>query len=204
MHLARIWLLLGIEGLRTKLRGDARAVWILAPSIVNSEFKALSTHLINYVRSGGTVVLGGLFSIGVSQSDFNRWMQEWGLSWTYGEYKKRNMAVFESASNGSSNFRGNGLAAAYPYEGVTLENVPIRNSWYAVRGYTTTEALLCGTVVQTSVALTKVGLGWLGWTGDFHNRDETTAVVRAMMGLNKKNQGDHVPSSKLLRRLFKA
>ncbi|XXH03919.1 hypothetical protein Hte_010327 [Hypoxylon texense] len=187
---------------------QAQAVWILAPSIVNPEFRGLSAQLVGYACNGGIVVLGGLFSLGVPASDFDKWMEEiWDLPWRYSQFKKKKTAIFGRHAEGPNAFWRNGLAAAYCHEGIFLENVEEIDSWYAIsrRAVPKPRSRKPGKIkVLTSVAFTEVGEGWLGWTGDFHNRDETIAAVRAMMQLNKTPQEDHVPSAKLLRRLFEA
>ncbi|KAI1657377.1 hypothetical protein F4813DRAFT_361226 [Daldinia decipiens] len=172
---------------------SARAIWIVDPDIATPKYKDLSSKVVNYARNGGIVILGGFFSTGVAPTDFNKWMKDvWDLPWRYGQYETTTV-VFQSSAVGPRKFWHDGLAAAYTQKGVFLKNVPPADSWYASPPGSTSESRVFGPVpiqAQTSIAFGRVGKGWLGWTGDIHNREETSAAVRAMMGLNMREEED--------------
>ncbi|KAI1076721.1 hypothetical protein F5B20DRAFT_593724 [Whalleya microplaca] len=165
----------------------ARAIWIVDPDITTRKHENLSWDVINYVRNGGTAILGGYFQDTIAPPDFDRWMGEaWGLPWRYGQYETTTV-VLQSSAVGPREFWRNGLAASYSQKGVFLKNVAATDSWYASPPGSKSESFVFGPVpvdAQTSIAFGKVGNGWLGWTGDIHYREETAAAVRAMMGLN--------------------
>ncbi|KAI8966521.1 hypothetical protein F5Y11DRAFT_364184 [Daldinia sp. FL1419] len=170
---------------------SARAIWIVDPDIVTPEHKNLSNKVVDYVRNGGTVILGGFFSMGVVPPDFDKWMKDvWGLPWRFGQYVTTTV-VFQSSAVGPRDFWRDELAAAYSQKGVFLKNVSPADSWYASPPGSTSESRVFGPSpvgAQTSIAFGRVGRGWLGWTGDIHNQEETAAAVRAMMGLNMREE----------------
>ncbi|KAI0012996.1 hypothetical protein F4779DRAFT_614157 [Xylariaceae sp. FL0662B] len=138
-----------------KAHPKARAIWIVDPDIATRKQKRLSKEVVEYVRNGGTY--------------------------------ETTTVVFQSSAIGPRQFWRDGLAAAYSQKGVFLKNVDAKDSWYASPPGSVSESRVFGPVsveAQTSVAFGKVGQGWLGWTGDIHNGDETAAAVLAMMGLN--------------------
>ncbi|KAI1778146.1 hypothetical protein F4818DRAFT_405037 [Hypoxylon cercidicola] len=172
-----------------------RAIFILDPAIVTPDCGGFSDRITDYTFGGGTVVLGGSFSLYVSQSDFDTWMEEeWNLPWKCGN-RERTRVVFQSSAVGPRDFWRDGLVAAYTHDGQLLKNVSPSDSWYATLPNMTNDP------VQTSVACAKYGEGWLGWTGDFRNRDETIAAVRVMMDLNTKHEENGTPP-KLISKLL--
>ncbi|KAI2620372.1 hypothetical protein GGS26DRAFT_571192 [Hypomontagnella submonticulosa] len=174
---------------------SARAIWIVDPDIAKPKHKDLSNRVVNYVRNGGTVILGGFFALGIRLPDFDKWMKDaWDLPWRLGQYETTTV-VFQSSAVGPHPFWRDNLAAAYSQKGVFLKNVAPSDSWYASPPGAKSESFVFGPVpieAETSIAFGKVGKGWLGWTGDIHNRDETAAAVQAMMGLNERKEEDKV------------
>lgn len=167
---------------------SAQAIWIADPEIVLPEYKQLSQQVVEYVRNGGTAVLGAFFTSGVRPNDFDKWIKKaWGLPWEFGQYQ-RTTVIFQNSANGPphSHWR-NGMPAAYSSKAVFLKNVAPNESWYASPPGSTSESVVFGPTPvkeQTSVAFAKVGNGWLGYTGDVNDEDGTRAAVLAMMGLN--------------------
>ncbi|KAI1380686.1 hypothetical protein F4677DRAFT_404302 [Hypoxylon crocopeplum] len=180
---------------------SARAIWVIDPDIATSKHKDLSDRVVDYARNGGIVILGGFFSMSIRQPEFDKWMRDaWDLPWRSGQYETTTV-VFQSAAVGPRDFWRDGLAAAYTQKGMFLQNVAPSESWYASLTGATSESFVFGPVpieAQTSIAFGKVGKGWLGWTGDIHNREETAAAVRAMMGLNAREEEDHLQLPQVL------
>ncbi|KAI2469450.1 hypothetical protein F4781DRAFT_394098 [Annulohypoxylon bovei var. microspora] len=173
---------------------SAQAIWIVDPDITTPKHKDLSKKVVAYVRNGGTAILGGFFASGIRPLDFNKWMENaWNLPWRSGQYETTTV-VFQASAVGPRPFWRDGLAAAYSQKGIFLTNVAPTDSWYASLPGSRSESYVFGSVpvgAETSIAFGKVGNGWLGWTGDIHQRDETSAAVRAMMGLNARAEEDH-------------
>ncbi|KAI1806086.1 hypothetical protein F4811DRAFT_189032 [Daldinia bambusicola] len=173
---------------------SARAIWIVDHDITAPKYRSLSSKVVDYVRNGGIVILGGFFVTEVTPPAFNKWMEEiWDLPWRFGQYETTTV-VFQSSAVGPRQFWRDGLAAAYSQKGVFLKNVALEDSWYASPPGSTSESRVFGpspVEAQTSIAFKKVSEGWLGYTGDIHNEDETSTAVRAMMGLNMREEVDY-------------
>lgn len=167
---------------------SAQAIWIADPEIVLPKHRQLSQQVVEYVRDGGTAIIGGFFTSFVRPDDFNYWLRDaWNLPWEFGQYE-RTTVIFQNSANGRphSHWR-NGMPAAYSSKAVFLKNVAPYDAWYVSSSGSMSESLVFGpspVEEQTSVAFAEVGNGWLGYTGDVNNEDGTTAAVLAMMGLN--------------------
>lgn len=173
---------------------SARALWIVDPDISLPLYHALSGQVVDYVRHGGTAILGGFFSSLVQPLVFDEWMRRaWDLPWRSGQYE-RTTVVLQRGAAGRGTGRGtgpgwrNGLLESYSCKAVFLKDVASEgDSWYMSPPGAKSESLVFGPVPvesQTAVAFAKVGQGWLGYTGDINNDTGTTAAVLAMMGLN--------------------
>lgn len=169
---------------------SARAIWIVDPQITTSKYAALSRQVVDYVRNGGTAILGGFFTSFVRPNDFDKWIRTaWGLPWMSGQYE-RTTVVFQNSATGrrdaGQRWRDD-LVAAYSSKAVFLKGVAAEDSWYSSPQDARSESFVFGPVpveAQTAVAFAKVGSGHLGYTGDVNNEEGTTLAVLAMMGLN--------------------
>jgi len=64
-------------------------ILITDAEIIAPRNEALSRRLGDYVRNGGTLLLGGFFSSGVRPNDLGRYMREkWNLPWAAGSYHR--------------------------------------------------------------------------------------------------------------------
>ncbi|KAL7623196.1 hypothetical protein AAE478_006877 [Parahypoxylon ruwenzoriense] len=182
---------------------SAQAIWILDCDIVNPFYKVLSKKVVDYVHNGGIAILGGWFSASVNPSDFDRWMEDaWKLPWRYGQYETTTV-VFQTSAVGPYDHWCDGLPASYSQKGVFLKNVAPSDSWYASPPGSISESVSGEVPVkaETSIAFGKVGMGWLGWTGEVSSSLETAAAVRAMMGMNKGSDDDLEQLSQQLYRM---
>lgn len=167
---------------------SAQAIWIADPEIVLPNNKQLSQQVVDYVRGGGTAIIGGYFTSFVRPDDFNKWMREsWGLPWEFGQYERTTVVFHNSAIGRPHSHWRYGMPAAYSSKAVFLKKVAPYDAWYMSMSESMSESLVFApspVEQQTSVAFAEVGNGWLGYTGDVNNEDGTNAAVLAMMGLN--------------------
>ncbi|KAI0386879.1 hypothetical protein F5Y04DRAFT_288682 [Hypomontagnella monticulosa] len=169
---------------------SARAIWIVDCDIARPEYKDFSDRVVEYARSGGRVILGGLFPINILALELDNWMRDaWGLPWRYGRYEKTTV-VFQDSADGPHHLWWSGLVYSYSPKAVFLTDVAPSDSWYASDPESVSESWVLEPVeAQTAVAFGKVGEGWLGWIGDVYNLPESGLAMRAMMGLNVR-EGD--------------
>jgi hypothetical protein len=69
-----------------------KGVLVTDPGIITSRNNAVSEKLADYVRNGGTLVLGGLFSGEIRPNEVGNYMRgKWGLPWEAGSYHRTTM-----------------------------------------------------------------------------------------------------------------
>ena len=172
------------------------SLYIAEPDLTTSEYCALSDFIVDWVRNGGTAVLGGGFSSWVNPAEFDSWMvNAWQLPWKIGQYT-RSTVHYQSAAKGPArhpNWR-NGLLAAYSSKAVYLSHVDEPHRWYIdvvevdYDEDSEEEDAPRDTIDidhQTSVAFARVGRGWLGYTGDVNAEKGTCLATLSMLGINK-------------------
>ncbi|ROV92283.1 hypothetical protein VSDG_07237 [Cytospora chrysosperma] len=70
------------------------------PEIVLPKHRQLSQQVIEYVRNGGTAVIGGFFTRFLRPDDLNRWLRDaWNLPWEFGQYE-RTTVIFQNSASG--------------------------------------------------------------------------------------------------------
>ncbi|KAJ7611719.1 hypothetical protein FB45DRAFT_803766 [Roridomyces roridus] len=166
-------------------------VYITDAGIMEDRNAPLQIQLARYVRGGGTVVLGGSFQAvlkgrgGMEQTDATAAQLDeylslgWGVSWKLGMQGWTSQAVLALNSNSDALKKKKGLPATYRMQGLHLKDVPVHEAVYLPAGQS-----LAGNSVETPVAFAQLGKGRLGFAVDAHQENGTTAVVRAMFGLN--------------------
>jgi hypothetical protein len=131
------------------------------PGIIKSRNVAVSQKLANYVRNGGTLVLGGLFSAQIRPNDLGRYMREkWDIPWEAGSYYRTTIFLNRAVVNRPTS----GLLSSYSHKAVFLKHVDPNMAWYVATDRS---------VIESLVPLPGPGIELL----------ETTAVVLEMLGL---------------------
>jgi hypothetical protein len=161
-----------------------KGVLVADPGIVASRNNVVSRKLADYVRNGGTVVLGGLFSTNIRPNDVGKYMrQKWDLLWEAGSYHRTTLVLNQAVVNRPTN----GLPSSYSNKAVFLKNVHPDMAWYVATDRSVVESLVFppGPVdlLETSVAFARLQNGWIGYVGDVNGEEETTAIVLKMLGL---------------------
>lgn len=149
-------------------------------------FVALDHKFLKYVREGGTVVLGTLFSSSVKPLSFNRWMNEaWNVAWEYGNFLRTD--VFLNPDCDLEGFRSDELWDSYSQKAVFLKNVGSEATVYTISRNSRTQSSIFPAenvdVGQSPVVFARVGRGRLGFIGDVNNEEGSIAVVMMMCRL---------------------
>lgn len=174
-----------------------KAIFITDPGITDPENKEVSTQVVEYVRNGGTAILGLGFSSNVKPADFQEYMSEqWDLPWKLHSYNREDWAINITASGPPSSQWMHGLQALYRERCVNIDKVAPIARWYTLApdpydpdDYENEDEWRAATAkmapkTQTPVAFASVGKGRLGYTGDVNQHESTDAVILAMLGLN--------------------
>lgn len=162
-----------------------KGVLVADPGIIKAK-NDVSQKLADYVRNGGTLVLGGCFSSHIRPSDLGSYMRgKWDLPWEVGSYHRTTMFLNREVVNRPAS----GLLSSYSHKAVFLKNVDPNMAWYVATDRSEIESLvpMPGPGIdhsQTSIAFAKFGNGWIGYVGDVNGEQGTTAVVLEMLGLD--------------------
>lgn len=183
---------------------NVSAVYATDAALTEKKHSKLLAKVVEYVRSGGTFVIGGGFSSSVTGYDNNKFFEvAWGLDWQMGSCHRTTFAL--NPSRPERLLRGPPLAVSYSMKTVHLTGVPMEAVVYAPNPDLRLQSILFNSVTVTRcevpVAYTQLGAGYLGYIGDVNGEEESTNVVLAMLGLpaettpsnatpkKKKNEG---------------
>jgi hypothetical protein len=165
--------------------GSPKGVFLTDPGIIESKNNAVSQKLTEYVRSGGNVVMGGLFSSFVNLDEMGTYMREkWNLPWEPASYHRTTLSLNQAVVMRPTS----SLPSSYSQKAVSLKNVDPGMAWYVATDDSVVESIvpLPGPGVQpleTPVAFAKLGNGWVGYVGDVNAEKGTTAVILTMLDL---------------------
>ncbi|KAK3290992.1 uncharacterized protein B0H64DRAFT_411105 [Chaetomium fimeti] len=145
------------------------------PSVVLVTDGAVTRHqklcerLIDLLRGGTTVILGGCFSGMVSLGQFNRFFTRIGLPWRRGSYFRETVQL---RRNVVGDRLASKLPSAYSQKALYVDNVDKSTMWYVEKENST----------EAAVVFANVGAGKLGYVGDVNGEKGSEAVVLAMCG----------------------
>ncbi|KAI1397093.1 hypothetical protein F4819DRAFT_490849 [Hypoxylon fuscum] len=166
------------------------AILITDPGITEPENEELSRQVVNYARDGGTVILSLCFSSNVNFDDFSSYMKGWGLHWKVYSYTRQDCVVNTLAVGPPGVQWMYDLPALYGSKSVFLSNVAPEACWYLPAPYIQDEyddeeeIQAPPPRKETPFAFSKVGKGFVGFTGDVNQHEATDAAILAMLGMD--------------------
>lgn len=161
-----------------------RGVYIADGGILSYEnSSALLPLFASYVKSGGTVLAGGLFPSSMNIPNSKAFFGAFGLTWEMGWYGRAVYEVVPSSELGKKNPE---LAEVYGMKAVNLKGINLDVPVY-IRNQdeddSDEESERADDSFDAPVVRARVGQGSVGYVGDVNGEDETTDVVLAMFGL---------------------
>lgn len=165
---------------------EPRAVFVADAAIMAPRNEVISQRLVNYVKYGGTVVFGGMFSAQVERGELDRYFgHTWDLPWEAGSQHRTTLVLNETAVELPISDE---LSNAYSQKALFLHNVLPHECWYLPTEDSVVESFvpIPGPVTdfsETPVAFTRVGKGWLGYVGDMNAEEGSDAAVLGMMSM---------------------
>ncbi|KAF7981204.1 hypothetical protein HWV62_34533 [Athelia sp. TMB] len=164
------------------------AVFVTDPELANarSPHQALTTKLVKYVKDGGTVVFGGMFSSHVRPNDSDTFFKNvWGLDWKTGSYHRSTFSL--NTQTHPRLLRGLELPELYNVKTQHLVGVAAQDVVYAPAEGSTTQSLVFAPRLtdrrEVPVAYTQIGDGFLGYNGEVNGEDETTDIILSLLGV---------------------
>ncbi|KAG6827821.1 hypothetical protein H0H92_010337 [Tricholoma furcatifolium] len=153
-------------------------VFITDAGVIKATNESLLPRLVMFVKSGGTVVVGGSFSSFVSPSEMNKFFgQTWSLPWKSGAYHRTKFsqnAGHDVVTNNPS------LPSSYSMKALHLGGLSSFDPVYLPADETHRHF---SDHTESPVVMRKIGKGNFGYVGDVNAEADTTTVLLAMLGL---------------------
>ncbi|KAF9460879.1 hypothetical protein BDZ94DRAFT_1197036 [Collybia nuda] len=173
---------------------DLAGVFVADPGIVRNRNAHVLAKLVEFVKNGGSAVVGGLFSIFVSTEEINSFFADaWGLRWKSGSYHRTNFArnsAHDMVKKNPSLENTYTMTALY-VGGVDLPHpvyLPVPEHSLRSIGVNI-EPITVHT--ESPVVQARIGKGYLGYVGDTNAEVESTNTILAMLGLlDTPNEGE--------------
>lgn len=164
------------------------AVLITTAGFAARKHHTLRSSVVEYAKTGGTVVICGMFGSMIRPPDFDAFFQsDWSLPWKMGDYHRTTFVLNPARSAklqnkstlpASYSMKAVHIKGAAPNAGVYITN---QDSRIESRVFAPESANIPG---QAPVVLTPFGKGYLGYIGDVNAEQEDTAVILAMCDLS--------------------
>ncbi|KAJ7491054.1 hypothetical protein FB451DRAFT_630247 [Mycena latifolia] len=151
---------------------DLTAVFVTDPGISEPKHANVLAKLVEYAKSGGSVVLGGLFSSFIAPPKLASFFRDaWGLSWAMGSYHRAYFTLNPAHETVQAN---TSLLPSYSMKAAHLKGIGAGAAVYADPH---------GSVSEAPVCQGRIGLGYLGYVGDVNGEQGSTNAVLAMLGV---------------------
>ncbi|KAF9068046.1 hypothetical protein BDP27DRAFT_1295616 [Rhodocollybia butyracea] len=149
-----------------------------------SKYRSLNEQLVRYARAGGIVVFGGNFSNHFAFNTATAFFGAWGVPWTLGDYHRTTVYLNR---NGVPGMNLAGLESSYSVKALNLADVAPDSVVYSPSLDSLTQSHVFAPtsvdISQAPAAFTKVGSGYMGYTGDVNAEHPTTKIIMAMLHL---------------------
>lgn len=161
---------------------DLAGIYVTDPGIVKSENQQVLSKVVEYVKSGGSVVIGGLFGTLITPKDMAAFFDKaWGLSWNSGSYyriKFRRSPTHDTAKTNPS------MPQIYHVHALHVRNISPRDALYLPADKSLYKSMLLAPhLYESPAAQIRIGNGYLGYIGDVNMEVDSTNIILAMLGL---------------------
>ena len=155
-------------------QGKHTAVILTDAAILENEYVAIQKRLVDYVKAGGTVILGLLLPSFAQMDKLEKFFKvRWGLSWKPDVYTRATVSLNLRASPEILTRIASSLPCRFSMKALHLSGTKVVDRVYTSDAGDT----------QSSAILAKYGAGFLGWVGDVNTEHGTTELLLALCGL---------------------
>ena len=161
-------------------------VLVTDPGVTRPRHVQVLSKLVEYVKSGGSAVVGTMFPTFMPLDDFDDFFQKsWGTSWKHGSYHRTTFALNPSNEMVKKN---SSLAPSYSMKALHVSGLAAGDAIYLPTENARLQSMVFAPVAITDqsespAVQTRVGCGHLGYIGDVNSEEESTKVILAMLGL---------------------
>jgi hypothetical protein len=162
------------QALRHLASPNLAGVFVTDAGITNRKTANVLRKLVEFAKSGGSVVLGGAFSSYVSPLDMNSFFEKsWGLAWKSGSYHR---ATFSRHSSHDLVKANTSLLPSYSMKALHVKGIKPEVAVYRPQEIPD--------LSESPVVRTRMGNGYLGYVGDVNYEEGSSKVILAMFGLS--------------------
>ncbi|KAK7471091.1 hypothetical protein VKT23_002506 [Stygiomarasmius scandens] len=162
------------------------AILVIDAGITQPRFETVLNELVEYTKSGGTVVCCCNFTGDLSSSG-RPFFSNWDLPWDFSQYCRHSVILTATAASGLSQSNISQLEqTTFRYKLTSLVDVLPEHSLYKsgdIQTETRNGVLIPSDPRETVVAYAPVGRGYLGYVGDANNLDFSSKAIMAMCRL---------------------
>lgn len=165
---------------------DLVGVFVTDPGIVRRKNAPVVAKLVEFVKQGGSAVVGGCFSTFVGEQEMNNFFRKvWSLSWKRGSYHR---TTFVTNSPNDIVKRNPSLIPSYNMKALHMAGISPQDAIYKPTPDSRIQSLVFApsqiTDLDESPAVSRrIEKGYLSYIGDVNGENESTNTVLAMLGL---------------------
>jgi hypothetical protein len=165
---------------------DLAGVLVTDAGITNRKNANILRKLVEFTKSGGSVVLGGAFSSHVRPLDLNSFFEKsWGLTWKSGPYHRE---TFFRHSSHDLVKKNASLPPSYSMKALHVKDIKPEVAVYRPTQDSRVESLgsasqQVSNFSESPAVQTRMGDGYLGYVGDVNYEEGSSNVILAMLGL---------------------
>ncbi len=167
--------------------------------IAKKRHNKVAQKLVEFVKKGGSAVLGGQFSNHISDNKFDILIKKFGLDWQYGSYFRS--TFFTNASNELVQ-KNPSLPKSYSMKTLHVKNITPEMAVYAATEDSRLTSMVYDPVKvsefstnEAPAVSAQVGAGRLSFLGDVNGETGSTPVILAMLGILDTPQPQAVQTS---------
>ena len=159
---------------------DLIAIYVADAGIIKSTNSRVLTKVVEFTKSGGTIVVGGFFPSMASNPEMSRFFSAFGLSWKKGSYDR---SLSNAVWTSESGKRQPSLPESYSMKAVSIESIRPSDIVHMDSGDLWDDddfdVLMKPATpdFEPPVLLTRVGNEYLGYVGDVNGEEESADVV---------------------------
>jgi len=156
----------------SKPQAEYAAVVVTDAGIIEKDFIAVQEKLVEYARTGGTVIFGFHLASFARPLDLAKFFKDkWALSWKTGDYHRETFTLSHQAL--LMNRQNPDLLPEYSMKALHLSGTKPEDRVYVASPNS----------AQSPAIFAKYGRGFLGYIGDVNTEDGTTKLLLAMCGI---------------------
>ncbi|TFK32587.1 hypothetical protein BDQ12DRAFT_692269 [Crucibulum laeve] len=169
---------------------DLAGIYLTDPGVIYHA--QIMNQLEQYVKTGGLLVVGGIFSSFIRMDDIDKFFATFGLPWKRGSYQR---STFYRNDHHDTVRKNPSLASNFTMKALHVKSLPVTAAMYTVEEEESSDESMFGEgeffgrgkaemkEFKAPVARTHVGDGYFGYIGDVNGEKEATNIVLSMLNL---------------------